>query len=82
MEENLLIQDSQHGVACGRLCLTNLIEFFEEVVKVIDEGRMVDVVYMDFSKAIDKATHGGLSRRLRLTLTVTWSCGFRTALLV
>jgi len=35
----------------GRSCLTSLIEFFEEVTKQVDEGRAVDVVYMDFSKA-------------------------------
>eukprot|EP00061_Rhincodon_typus_P005738 g25615.t1 len=28
-----------------------------EVVKVIDEGRAVDVVYMGFSKAFDKVFH-------------------------
>ena len=39
----------------GRLCLINLIEFFEEVMKMIDEGRAVDVVFMDFSKAFDMA---------------------------
>eukprot|EP00061_Rhincodon_typus_P013114 g39283.t1 len=37
--------------------LTNLIEFFKEVTKVFDEGRAVDIVYMDFSKAFDKVSH-------------------------
>ena len=51
------ISERQCGFVKGRSCLTNLIEFFEEVKKMIDEGRAVDVVYMDFSKAFDKIPH-------------------------
>eukprot|EP00061_Rhincodon_typus_P014533 g41604.t1 len=47
-------RDNQHGFVQGRSCLINLIEFFEEVTKVINKGRAMDVVYMDFSKAFDK----------------------------
>ena len=49
LERNNLISDLQHGFVRGRSCLTNLVEFFEEVTKTVDEGRAVDVVYMDFS---------------------------------
>lgn len=35
----------------SKSCLTNI---FKEVVKVIDEGRVVDVVYIEFSKAFYK----------------------------
>ena len=45
--------------------LTNLIEFFEEVTKMIDEGKAVDVVYMDFSKAFDKVLHGRLVQKVK-----------------
>eukprot|EP00061_Rhincodon_typus_P009059 g32237.t1 len=58
LEAHGLIGDRQHGFVRGRSCLTNLIEFFEEVMKIIDEGKAVDVVYMDFSKAFDKVPHG------------------------
>jgi len=50
----------------GRSCLTNLIRFFKEVTKIIDEGRAVDVVYMDFSKAFDKVPHGRQVQKVRL----------------
>eukprot|EP00061_Rhincodon_typus_P013580 g40033.t1 len=53
LEANGLICNRHHGFAH----LTNLIEFFEEVMKIIDEGKVVDVVYMDFSKAFDKFPH-------------------------
>ena len=39
LEINGRISERQHGFVKGRSCLTNLIEFFEEVTKVIDEGR-------------------------------------------
>ena len=66
LEENGPVSESQHCFVRGRSCLTNLIEFFEEVMKIIDEGRAADVVYMDFSKAFDKVPHGRLAQKLRL----------------
>eukprot|EP00061_Rhincodon_typus_P003200 g19519.t1 len=57
LEENGLVNDRQHGFVQGRSCLTNLIELFEEVMKMTDEGKAVDVVYLDFSKAFDEVPH-------------------------
>lgn len=45
--------------------LTNLIDFFEEVTKGIDEDGMENGVYVDFSMAFDKVQHGRLSRKVR-----------------
>jgi len=60
-----LIRESQHGFVRGRSCLTNLLEFFEEVTRKVDEGKAVDVVYLDFSKAFDKVPHGRLVRKVQ-----------------
>ena len=65
LERCSLIRDSQHGFVKGKSCLTNLIEFFEEVTKCVDEGRAVDVIYKDFSKAFDKVPHGRLMKKVR-----------------
>src|SRR6218665_2529898 len=54
LNEYNVIKGSQHGFTRGRSCLTNLLELFEEVYERIDEGKPVDVIYLDFAKAFDK----------------------------
>ncbi|KAF1435562.1 hypothetical protein FQV21_0002216, partial [Spheniscus demersus] len=53
--DNQGIRSSQHGFTRGRSCLTNLISFYDQVTRLVDEGKAVDVVYLDFSKAFDTA---------------------------
>eukprot|EP00061_Rhincodon_typus_P007384 g29032.t1 len=65
LEANGLISDRQHGFVQGRSYFTNLIEFFEDVMEIIDEGKAVDVVYMDFIKAFDKVPHGKLVQKMK-----------------
>ena len=60
-----LIRDSQHGFTKGRSCLTNLLDFLEEVSVTMDVGLPVDVVYLDFAKAFDKVPHKRLSKKLQ-----------------
>ena len=49
--------------ALGRSCVTNLLEFFEEVCERIDEGKPLDVIYLDFTKAFDKVPHINLHKK-------------------
>jgi ribonucleases P/MRP protein subunit RPP40 len=70
LNEHNIIRDSQHGFTKGRSCLTNLLEFFEEVYERIDEGKPVDVIYLDFAKAFDKVPHVRLAKKLQ-------ACGIR-----
>jgi len=51
------IRPSQHGFMKGRSCLTNLISSYDQVTCLEDEGKAVDVVYLDFSKAFDTVPH-------------------------
>ena len=50
-----IIKDSQHGFTSGRSCFTKLLEFFTEVYeRRIGEGKPVDIIYLDFEKAVNK----------------------------
>ena len=62
LNKNRLINNSQHGFTKGRSCLTNLLDFFEEVYDNIDRNNSVDLVYLDFAKAFDKVPHKRLEK--------------------
>ena len=53
---------SQHGFVKGRSCLTNLLEFFEEVTRKLDKGE--PMIYFDFRMAFDKVPHRRLLNKL------------------
>jgi len=59
-----LIRDSQHGFLKGRSCLTNLLDFLENITIKIDERTPVDLIYLDFAKAFDKVPYQRLFKKI------------------
>ena len=58
------IISSQHGPTKGKLCPTNLVDFCDVITIWIDEGRTVDVVHLDFSKAFDTVSNNILVMKI------------------
>ncbi|XP_072357605.1 probable G-protein coupled receptor 139 [Scyliorhinus torazame] len=50
-----------NSIVKARSCLTNFIGFFEDVSKMKDEAKAVDVVYMGFNTAFGKLPHANLA---------------------
>ena len=64
VKDNPGIRPSQHRFMKGRSCLTSLISFYDQVTQLADEGKAVDVVYLDFSKAFGTVPHSILLEKL------------------
>lgn len=64
VEEREVIRHSQHGFTKGQSCVINLIAFYAVMTIWVDEGKAVDVVYLDFSKALDAFSYNVLVMKL------------------
>jgi len=64
LKANNLISMAQHGFVKNRSCTTNLLEYLQEVMKRLDNGKSMDVVYLDFAKAFDKVLIARLLKKV------------------
>ena len=65
MKDKKIIRNSQHGFTKGKPCLTNPFTFDDEMIASVDKGRLVDVIHLGTSKALDAASHSILIWKLR-----------------
>ena len=65
---------TQHGFRSGRCCLSALFNVFGDIIHMLDSGGSVDMVYLGFSKAVDRVDHGILLHKLK-ALEITGNLG-------
>jgi hypothetical protein len=65
LEVNQKLNPRQHGFRAKRSCLSQLLEYQDQILSILEEGSNVDSIYLDFSKAFDKVDVGILCQKLR-----------------
>ena len=65
LEVQKKLNSAQHGFRSNRSCLTQLIQHYDDVLKILENGDNCDSIYLDFSKAFDKVDHGILLHKMK-----------------
>ncbi len=65
---NDVLTNAQSGFHEGRLCMTNLLNYYSRVVDLTQErDGWVDCIYLDLKKAFDKVPHKKLLGKIEST---------------
>jgi len=65
LDKYKLIRNSQHGFRKGHLYVTNLLLFLDQILRCVDEGFCVVIVFSNLAKAFDKVPHLRLMEKLK-----------------
>ena len=77
LNERACLSTSQFGFRSGRNTVLQLLEYQNVITRAIENGSVVDVLYLDFQKAFDKVPHKELLFKLQtqfgiLGLLLNW----------
>ncbi|TRZ19228.1 hypothetical protein HGM15179_007901 [Zosterops borbonicus] len=65
MDDKEVFRSIQHGFTKSKSCLTNLFGFYDVTATWMEDGRAVDIVYLDFFKSFNPVSHYILIGKLR-----------------
>ena len=65
LEQGHILSSRQFGFRKGHSTEDQLLRAYNKIVEEVDKGRMVDAVYLDFSKAFDVLSYNILLAKLR-----------------
>ena len=64
LTQHNILADSQHGFRARRSCETHLVTTIQDLARNLSEGKQIDAILLDFSKAFDKVPHQRLLLKL------------------
>ena len=65
MKTNKLFSNKQYGFISGRSTILQLLSVLDRWTEILDEGGVIDAVYMDFQKAFDTVPHRRLIEKIK-----------------
>ena len=74
LSDHNFLNETQHGFRGGQSCLSALLDVYDDIIHMISGGDIVDMVYLDFSKAFNKVDHGIILHKLK-ALGITGKLG-------
>ena len=57
LESQGLMNKTQHGFRAKYSTITQIMNYFDSILTMLEKGDSVDAIYLDFSKAFDKVDH-------------------------
>ena len=69
LEMNGLMDPDQHGSRNQRSCLSQLIEHYDKILQMMENGDNVDLIYTDFKKSNEEVDHMKLKDKIKIPHT-------------